>query len=168
MRGFFVGVADRVISGILPLLEAFNTIDLSGIGQQVGDIIATLGQGFKTVFSIFQTESDLSLGEMLTNALKVANEMATRFVGAVELLKSAIDQGRLGELVGKALQLGAMTGANALVQGFLTAVDALARYFRFQLNQVITLFTGGFNESLMTIFGALPTLIGGLGVLIYS
>jgi uncharacterized membrane protein len=40
LEGFFVGVADQVIPVLMPLLEAADGIDLSGLGQDLGQSIA--------------------------------------------------------------------------------------------------------------------------------
>jgi hypothetical protein len=40
LEGFFVGVADQVVPAILPLLEAADGLDFSGLGQDLGNAIA--------------------------------------------------------------------------------------------------------------------------------
>jgi hypothetical protein len=40
MQGFFVGVADTLVPALMPLLEAADGIDLSGLGQDLGNAIA--------------------------------------------------------------------------------------------------------------------------------
>lgn len=40
LQGFFVGVADTLVPALMPLLEAADGIDLSGMGQDLGNAIA--------------------------------------------------------------------------------------------------------------------------------
>lgn len=40
LQGFFVGVADTLVPALMPLLEAADGIDLSGLGQDLGNAIA--------------------------------------------------------------------------------------------------------------------------------
>jgi hypothetical protein len=47
LRGLFVGMADFINPVLLPVLEKFNSVDWSGIGQQVGRAVAMLVEAFK-------------------------------------------------------------------------------------------------------------------------
>lgn len=48
VQGFFVGMASAIAPQLLSAVDAFEGIDLSGLGQQVGQIIATLIQAFRS------------------------------------------------------------------------------------------------------------------------
>ena len=48
LQGFFVGVADKVVPMIKPLLDSFAKMDFSKMGQQFGDAVAILFEAFKT------------------------------------------------------------------------------------------------------------------------
>jgi hypothetical protein len=41
MKGFYLGIADRVASTLIPFLDKINSIDLIGIGQKFGDALVT-------------------------------------------------------------------------------------------------------------------------------
>ena len=47
-QGFFVGVADKVVPVLMPLLDRFEKLDLSGFGQQIGETVAALGLAVAT------------------------------------------------------------------------------------------------------------------------
>lgn len=48
VQGFFVGMASAIAPQLLAAVDAFEGIDLSGLGQQVGQILATLIQAFRS------------------------------------------------------------------------------------------------------------------------
>lgn len=64
LRGFFVGMADRIAPVILPLLESFNKIDLSGFGQKVGDAFAMLAATFTSGQLTTMVSTSLKIGFM--------------------------------------------------------------------------------------------------------
>ncbi len=81
MQGFFVGVADTLVPALMPLLEAADGIDLSGLGQDLGNAIA---------FGLTIITSG-NLGNMLTAQLKLSgaqfvNLLVTGMKGAVAFL----------------------------------------------------------------------------------
>jgi hypothetical protein len=63
LQGFFVGIADQVVPVILPLLEAFDKLDLAGQGQRFGESLAT---GLRVLIGAFQNDQ---LGALITNSL---------------------------------------------------------------------------------------------------
>ena len=66
LQGFFVGVADKVVPVILPLLEAFDKLDLAGQGVKFGESLAT---GMRVLIGAFQNNQ---LGELIWLSLKKA------------------------------------------------------------------------------------------------
>lgn len=83
MRGFFVGVADKVVPVLKPLLDGFANLDLAEMGQQIGEMIAFLIQAF----------SDGKLTELLTTSFMLsAANFGNALIGAVVGMGSAIMQ----------------------------------------------------------------------------
>ncbi|XHR30417.1 MAG: hypothetical protein ACFUZC_07610 [Chthoniobacteraceae bacterium] len=70
VQGFFVGVADRVAPVIKPLLDKFATLDLSSLGQEVGESIALFIQAFQ----------DGKLGEVLLTSMELSFAEAANFL----------------------------------------------------------------------------------------
>jgi len=85
MQGFFVGVADKVAPVLKPLLDQMATMDFSAWGQQIGEVVALLIQGF----------ADGSLGEILLQSAKIALTEAANF--ALGILTS------IGRVIGQLL-----------------------------------------------------------------
>ena len=72
MQGFFVGVADTLVPALMPLLEAADGIDLSGLGQDLGNAIAF---GLTVITSgnlgnLLSAQFKLSAGELLNAIYK--------------------------------------------------------------------------------------------------
>lgn len=70
VQGFFVGVADRVAPVIKPLLDRFAALDLSGLGQEVGDFVALFIQAFQ----------DGKLGEIVLTSMELSFAEAANFL----------------------------------------------------------------------------------------
>ena len=70
VQGFFVGVADRVAPVIKPLLDRFASLDLSQLGQQVGDFVGLFIQAFQ----------DGKLGEIVLTSLELSFATAANFL----------------------------------------------------------------------------------------
>ncbi len=85
VQGFFVGVADKVAPVLKPLLDQMATMDFSTWGQQIGEVVALLIQGF----------ADGSLGEILLQSAKIALTEAANF--ALGILTS------IGRVIGQLL-----------------------------------------------------------------
>jgi hypothetical protein len=81
VQGFFVGVADRVAPVIKPLLDKFALLDLSSLGQQVGDFVALFVQAFQ----------DGKLGEVVLTSMELSFATAANFLmGLLTGLGSAL------------------------------------------------------------------------------
>jgi len=94
IQGFFVGVADRVVPMLKPLLDKFAGMDFSGMGQQFGDAVAILFQAFQNG----------NLGKLVQAALEYGFAVAINY---------------LAELWGKL-----MAGMNLMPQWIQDMVDA--------------------------------------------
>jgi len=70
VQGFFVGIADRVAPVIKPLLDRFATLDLSSLGQEVGEFVALFIQAFQ----------DGKLGEVLLTSMELSFAQAANFL----------------------------------------------------------------------------------------
>ena len=74
LQGLFVGMASEVAPMIFSAVEAFNSIDLSGLGQQIGSVIAIVLEAF----------SSGTLGTIVMESLTVA------FVASANVLSSVL------------------------------------------------------------------------------
>lgn len=73
-QGFFVGVADKVIPVLKPVLDEIANMDFAGMGQEAGSVIAAFVQSF----------SDGNLGEVLfASAIVSLAKFGTALVGFV-------------------------------------------------------------------------------------
>jgi hypothetical protein len=72
LQGFFVGMAAEIAPAIKPLLDAFATIDLSKIGEEIGDAIAFLVTAF----------SSGNLSTLLGDSVILSFENAVNFLEA--------------------------------------------------------------------------------------
>jgi len=87
IQGFFVGVADTLVPALMPLLEAADGIDLSGLGQDLGNAIA---------FGLTVITSG-NLGNMLSAQLKLSgaqfvNTMVSGLTGIIAFLATNMVQ----------------------------------------------------------------------------
>jgi len=83
LRGFFLGVADRVSATLLPLLDRLEQIDLTGIGQRFGDGMSLAVNAIKTGFSDPAALFGVALDFLRAGLLGAGNLFiaAIRFVG---------------------------------------------------------------------------------------
>lgn len=69
VQGFFVGMGSRIIDALMPLLDAFNKLDLAGMGERFGDAIMRAVNLLRAAWE----ELDLaSVASLLGDALKLA------------------------------------------------------------------------------------------------
>lgn len=75
LKGFFVGVADKVVPVILPLLERLDRLDLAGHGQRFGQGIA---RGMRLLIGVFKTGvlKDLFAQSLILGGKEAANHVA--------------------------------------------------------------------------------------------
>lgn len=111
LRGFFVGIADQVVPVILPLLEAFDKLDLADQGVRFGESIAT---GLRALIGAFQNNQ---LGDLIWLSLK---EAGIEFINLIARGWLGIANGFIQSLFAGWSQLNLVIG-NGLVaaaQGF--------------------------------------------------
>lgn len=83
VRGFFIGVADKVAPVLKPLLDGFANLDLAQMGQQIGEMIAFLITAF----------SDGKLSELLSTSFLIsAANFGNALIGAVYGIGAALMQ----------------------------------------------------------------------------
>ena len=70
VRGFLVGVADKVAPVLKPLLDRFASLDLASWGQNAGDAVAFIVQAF----------ADGKVGDILFTSAKIAFANAVNFL----------------------------------------------------------------------------------------
>lgn len=91
LQGLFVGMADQIVPVLMPLIEQLDGIDLSGIGQQLGNAIAIFIQGITdgSIWSIIGNNAIISLetavNYLWSALLAVVKGVATYVVEVVKL-----------------------------------------------------------------------------------
>lgn len=143
VSGFFVGVADKVAPILLPLLEGFNAIDLSGLGQKIGDIIAFL----VTAFSSGQ------IGDIIGSSLIISFQNAVNFLwAALQGLGAALGQFFVEAAHTLADSLAILTTADFWA-GIGQALQSAALSFSAYLLDAVNGIQGGFMK-ILRFFGA--------------
>lgn len=123
MSGFFVGISDRIIDTILPLLNRMDSIDLAEQGQKFGD---GLERGIRAVIGAFDNGI---FGEIVLESLIIAgknflNLIARGWAGLIKGLSMAFIQTGKGMI--DTLAAGFRNILKDLKAGLLTAVaDAM-------------------------------------------
>ena len=74
LQGLYVGIASKVAPMLMEAVEAFNSVDLSGLGEQIGTIVSVVLEAFSTGV----------LGQLTLESMKYA------FVWAVNFVSSAL------------------------------------------------------------------------------
>lgn len=152
LQGFFVGVADTLVPALMPLLEAADGIDLSGLGQDLGNAIAF---GLTIITSgnlgnLMTAQFKLSVAELL-NALYrgfigVTAFLVQRFIDipsdfmkVLEIVTKPEFWAGLGQaLLAAALGFGrAIAMAVADLLGALREIPALAGALEGPLNSIV-------------------------------
>jgi len=122
LQGVFVGMAESIAPAILPLLEQFNKMDFTALGQQIGSaaamFITAMTDG--SIWSIMGDSIKISLGNAV-NFLWASLQGIMAALGALlpELIQNAVTmfgfvtspdfwKGMLDALVGAAQAFGAM------------------------------------------------------------
>ena len=83
VRGFWVGLADKVAPVLKPLLDRFANLDLASWGQQAGEAVAFIVQAF----------ADGKVGDILFTSAKIAFANAVNFLaGALMAVAQALWQ----------------------------------------------------------------------------
>jgi hypothetical protein len=124
LEGFFVGVADQIVPALMPLLEAANGLDLSGIGQSVGEGLA---------FGLAAITSG-QIGELLSNQFKLAgarmiNDLLNGFTALVAFMARGMQDipANFISLLMEGLPAAAMKFAAIINRTAATLLEAVAR-----------------------------------------
>lgn len=81
LQGFFVGMGSRIIDVIKPLMEEFNKLDLTGIGEGFGQALA---DGINYFSAAWQALDFVSTANLLSNSLMLGlKEVANFFWSAM-------------------------------------------------------------------------------------
>ncbi len=95
VRGFWIGLADKVAPVLKPLIDRFANLDLAKWGQQAGEAVAFIVQAF----------SDGKVGDILLTSAKIAFANAVNFLaGALMAVAQALWQA-LAESIKNAITL---------------------------------------------------------------
>jgi hypothetical protein len=83
MSGFFVGISDRIIDTILPLLNRMDSMDFAEQGQRFGD---GLERGIRAVVGVFQqgTFGDIVRHSLILSGKSFINTIARGWAGLVK------------------------------------------------------------------------------------
>lgn len=86
LEGFFVGVADKVVPVIMPMLERLDGLDIAGQGQRFGE---GLRSGLRAVLGLFEggTFGDLVRTELIRSGKIFVNTVARGLLGVVNGLR---------------------------------------------------------------------------------
>lgn len=136
-------------------------------GSSTG-LLSTLKDTVNEIFVTLGTPLNDALKPILQGAIEVAGRLGAGLAAAIDLAKAAISQGKLGELLGSVLKLGAMEGVNALVGGLRWASQIPGRLLTLGLKQVTRLFSGDFNAVFQGMASGLLSILKGIGDVIRS
>lgn len=109
-QGFFVGVADRVAPVLRSLLDRFATLDLTGLGQQLGDIIATFAESISSgnIWNIVAYSIEIQLAKVLNffgdGLLAAVNGVSTALGGKKLAVNSFFDVDDIERSLARAVQ----------------------------------------------------------------
>lgn len=104
----------------------------------------------------------------LAEVLDYAQRIPPVIQAGVQLLQSAVSQGKLGELTAAALEWAFGEAVNHGVGAFQFIADAGGRMLNFQLRQVAELFQGSFNGAFASLFDGIKLGLQGIGNLILA
>ncbi len=138
VKGFFFGIADRVATVLLPLLDRFNKMDFSKWGQQIGGVIALLVDAFK----------EGKLGDLVGLALKVGFMEATNFLAGALAGVATMAAGMFGPVL--------MTSFRFLTDGSLWT--GLADGLEWAVAKFAAAFLACFQEPLSHISAAFEVI----------
>jgi len=112
LQGLYVGVASNVAPMLVKVVEAFNKIDLSGVGQQIGAVIAIMLEAF----------AEGKLGKLVFESLRFA------FIESVNILSKVLSatMASIIELFASGFRM-LMTGD--FWSGMLSALVGIAQSF---------------------------------------
>ena len=112
LQGLYVGIASVVAPMLMSAVEAFNSIDLSGLGKQIGVIVAVLLEAF----------SQGVLGKIALESLKYA------FVFTVNFLSKALS-GLFAGLIAYVIEGFKVLTTKGFWDGMLNAITGVAQKF---------------------------------------
>jgi hypothetical protein len=134
MQGFFVGMASQILPPLMGVVDTLNGLDLSGIGQDLGDAIAT----WIVYFQNFDT-----VGSIVGNTLQLA------FLNAINVLDNAIAP--LGDQMDAAMELAFADAVNYFGEIFTNTIPeiyasmklAFANSINFLATELSAIFASG-------------------------
>lgn len=131
LQGFFVGVADKISSSILPMLEKFDKVDLSGIGQKFGD---GLVKGAEALAGLFDNPKLLVSGieaYLSVAMLNTGNVLIAAFKSGIVFFKDGMSQAvtGIGEIIAATVMAAFEKPIAFFAAGILTAIDKVAAIF---------------------------------------
>jgi hypothetical protein len=141
LQGVFVGMAESIAPAILPLLEQFNKMDFTALGQQIGSAAAMFIQAMTdgSIWSIIGDSLKISLGNAANFLFRSLSGIITSVARLIpEIIQNAVTlfgivtkadfwKGMLQALLGAAQAFGAkLLGIMAESLGLFSRIPGLA------------------------------------------
>jgi hypothetical protein len=159
LRGFFIGIADKVVPVILPLLERLDKLDLASQGQKFGEGIA---RGTQILIGLFENNT---LGALISESLLLAGQ---KFINAQVRgwggLIASLTWGLLniaGEL-SATITMGLIDAAVAFGKSLLPWAAAVIKFYKDGFIGIAQTFTGMILEGVGKVLSRIPGF-GGKG-----
>jgi len=126
LQGFFVGIADKVVPLILPLLERLDGLDLAGQGERFGN---ALSAGLRGVIGLFQSGNLLAVirDTFLIAGADFLNQIATGWINIFVWMGTAFKEvmGSVITFVSSGFMAIAQTFGGFIVGMLAEAVDMI-------------------------------------------
>ena len=142
MQGFYVGVAEKLAGPLLKTLESFNKLDFAPLGEQFGTIIRTWQDSISIAFKGMGTDYQ-SLQAKAKGFLADVQDASDRIKGVVMIVRGAFEQGSGLKIIGESIELGILTGINALTTGIIWVGDYLSGALPVLFNSLVDILTSG-------------------------
>jgi hypothetical protein len=146
IRGFFVGVADALLPQLERLAEFLAGLDFAGIGQKLGQQIATAVNILTNAFR------EGKLGELVGLSLKIA------FGEAVNFLVGGLRTGLLG-LAAVVVNLFSLDTINVLVNGLVGAAEKFGVAVISVFGDAIAFVSAGLSVAIQKVLEVLPDFL---------
>lgn len=163
LRGFFLGIADRVSSTLLPILTKFETIDLIGTGQKFGDAMLVAAQVFLGAFANPGAVLDFFTATLMQGLATAGNFLAGIFLRASAVLGEGVALAvNILQPIGNMLAGSALEFAGKMMTGLSGVIALLSTGLIFAFQKAVEFFDGAMKNIIATIGAGLITAAEGL------
>lgn len=136
--------------------------------QTTNGLLSTLRDNVNNVFVAIGQPINEALKPYLEEAIAIVQRLGTGIAAAIQIGQAAMAQGKMGELLGNMLKLGAMQGVNFLAGALRWAAQIPGRILEFAFKQVVRMVQGDFNDVFTGMATGLGLIFKGVGDLIRS